>query len=95
MRVYWGLIRLTVPLGLVLRPLPIIMIRGGEVHRRVLIKGDFRFIMFFLIFVYFGISFALFERDWCWRVVHVALHAGATTVMIARRVIETVDPIRL
>lgn len=75
---------------------PFVFLSGlREVHRRVFVKSGFRSVMLFCILVYFGMSFALCGRDGCWRIVQVALHARATPVMIARRVVETVDPICL
>lgn len=41
-----------------------ILRRVGEVHGRVLIKGGFRFVMFFFVSVYFRVPFAFHEMDW-------------------------------
>ena len=74
----------------------IVLSRIGVVLRRVFVKSGFRLVMPFSIAVYFRISLALFAGSGCWRVLHVALYAGATTFMIARVcAVGTVDPTRL
>lgn len=73
-----------------------VLSRVGEIHGRVFVKGGSRGVLTFSIIELFRIPSAPSARGGCWRVVHVALHARATTVMMTRwRVVKTVDPIRL
>lgn len=74
----------------------VVLSRILVVHCRVLVKGRVRFVRFVYIFVQLWISLTLWGGKRCWRDVHVALHAGATTVVITRRrAVETVDSINL
>lgn len=67
-----------------------VLSRPGVVLRRVFIKVDFGFVVFFSIFVPFGISFATLNC-W-WRSSQMAFHTRISTFVIAIRVVfRTID----